>query len=64
MPRFVLHEVREPHRRIAQIDSNTDPKDAEACVALLRRLAIQHGRKPGEVILRWNEGKRVLTYHA
>jgi len=64
MPTFTLHEVREPHRRIARVDTNVDPKNAEDCVALLRRLAIQHGRKPGDVLLRWSEGQRVLTYHA
>jgi hypothetical protein len=62
MPTFSLHEVQEPHRRIARVDTNVDPKNAEDCVALLRRLAIQHRRKPGEVVLRWTGGKRVVEY--
>jgi hypothetical protein len=64
MPAFSLHEAREPHRRIARVDTNVDPNDDEACVALLRRLAVQYRRKPGDVILRWTGGKRVREYHA
>jgi hypothetical protein len=62
MARFELCEVAPPHRRIGEVDSNTDPHDAEACVALLRLVARQHRRKPSEVLLRWSGGKRVLEY--
>jgi hypothetical protein len=64
MARFELHEAAPPHRQIARIDSNVDPSDEEACVALLRATAKQYKRKPTEVILRWSGGRRVLTYHA
>jgi hypothetical protein len=64
MTTFGLHEALEPYRRIARVDSNVDPEDVEACVALLRRLAPQYRRKPADVILRWTGGKRVREYHA
>jgi hypothetical protein len=63
MPTFALREAREPYRRIARVDTNVDPEDDEACVALLRRLAVQYRRKPGDVILRWTGGRRVREYH-
>jgi hypothetical protein len=63
MPRFTLHEARAPHRRLVEVEATADPQDEEECVALLRRLARQHRRKPADVILRWSEGRRVREYH-
>lgn len=61
MARFTLHQAAPPHRRIAEFDSNVDPQDEEACVALLRMTAKQHQRKPAEVMLR-AYGRRIREY--
>jgi hypothetical protein len=63
MARFQLHEAAPPHRRIAVVEGNADPKDTEACVALLRLTAKQYKRAPRDVILRFTGGRRVLEYH-
>ncbi len=62
MVRFQLHESAPPHRRITAFESNVDPHDEEACVALLRTTAKSLRRKPAEVILRFTGGRRVLEY--
>jgi hypothetical protein len=62
MVRYQLHEAAAPHRRITVFESNVDPHDAEACVALLRTTAKQLRRKPAEVVLRFTGGKRPLEY--
>lgn len=61
MARFALLLAAPPHRRIAQFESNVDPQDEEACVALLRMTAKQHKRKPAEVMLR-AYGRRTRDY--
>jgi hypothetical protein len=64
MTTFSLHEAKEPYRRIARVDCDVDPHNAEDAVALLRRLAPQYHRRTSDVILRWTGGKRVLEYRA